>query len=161
MASISLGSLQIGELLLREGLINREDLDQALQQQKETGTRLGFALVTNGKLSEADLTRVLSQQYRVPAVELSETEIDAKILTAGRTLVAARDARSRWNHRGLAAAADEDRTALGSGDKLHGPQVVVLQVTGDVGPRNTGVYGPEYAAGHAEAGRKPAVLRRV
>jgi type IV pilus assembly protein PilB len=80
MASISLGSLQIGELLLREGLINREDLDQALQQQKETGTRLGFALVTNGKLSEADLTRVLSQQYRVPAVDLSETEIDAKIL---------------------------------------------------------------------------------
>ena len=80
MASISLGSLQIGELLLREGLINREELDLALQQQKETGTRLGFALVTSGTLAEADLTRVLSLQYRVPAVELSETEIDPKIL---------------------------------------------------------------------------------
>ncbi len=80
MATISLGSLQIGELLLREGLISREDLDRALQQQKETGTRLGFALVTSGALSEADLTRVLSMQYRVPAVELSETEIDPKIL---------------------------------------------------------------------------------
>ena len=80
MATISLGSLQIGELLLREGLISREDLDQALQQQKETGTRLGFALVTSGALSEADLTRVLSMQYHVPAVELSETEIDPKIL---------------------------------------------------------------------------------
>ena len=80
MATISLGSLQIGELLLREGLISREDLDRALQQQKETGTRLGFALVTSGALSEADLTRVLSIQYRVPAVELSETEIDPKIL---------------------------------------------------------------------------------
>ena len=80
MATISLGSLQIGELLLREGLISREDLDLALQQQKETGTRLGFALVTSGALSEADLTRVLSMQYRVPAVELSETEIDPKIL---------------------------------------------------------------------------------
>ncbi len=80
MATISLGSLQIGELLLREGLINREDLDRALQQQKETGTRLGFVLVTSGALSEADLTRVLSMQYRVPAVDLTETEIDPKIL---------------------------------------------------------------------------------
>ncbi|TFG64117.1 MAG: type II secretion system protein GspE, partial [Gemmatimonadales bacterium] len=80
MAAISIGSLQIGELLLREGLINREDLDEALQQQKQTGTRLGFTLVTNGKLSEADLTRVLSLQYRVPAVDLSEAEIEPKIL---------------------------------------------------------------------------------
>ena len=80
MATISLGSLQIGELLLREGLINREDLDRALQQQKETGTRLGFALVTSGMLAEADLTRVLSMQYRVPAVDLSEVEVDPKIL---------------------------------------------------------------------------------
>ncbi|MDH3426978.1 MAG: type IV-A pilus assembly ATPase PilB, partial [Gemmatimonadota bacterium] len=80
MASISLGSLQIGELLLREGLITREDLDKALEQQKVTGTRLGFALVTNGVLSEGDLTRVLSQQYRVPAVDLTAVEIEPKIL---------------------------------------------------------------------------------
>ncbi len=80
MATISLGSLQIGELLLREGLIDREDLDRALQQQKETGTRLGFALVTSGVLAEADLTRVLSMQYRVPAVDLTEVEVDPKIL---------------------------------------------------------------------------------
>ncbi len=80
MATISLGSLQIGELLLREGLINREELDAALQRQKETGTRLGFTLVTSGTLAEADLTRVLSQQYGVPAVDLSEAEIDPKIL---------------------------------------------------------------------------------
>jgi type IV pilus assembly protein PilB len=80
MASISLGSLQIGELMLREGLISREDLDKALEQQKETGTRLGFALVTNGVISETDLTRILSRQYRVPAVDLSEVDIEAKIL---------------------------------------------------------------------------------
>jgi len=80
MATISLGSLQIGELLLRERLIDREDLDRALQQQKETGTRLGFALVTSGVLAEADLTRVLSMQYRVPAVDLTEVEVDPKIL---------------------------------------------------------------------------------
>jgi type IV pilus assembly protein PilB len=80
MASISLGTEQIGELLLRANLVTREDLDKALVQQKETGTRLGFALVTNGAVSESDLTRILSRQYRVPAVDLTEVEIDPKIL---------------------------------------------------------------------------------
>ncbi|MGI9037858.1 MAG: type IV-A pilus assembly ATPase PilB [Gemmatimonadota bacterium] len=80
MASISLGTEQIGELLLRANLVTREDLDKALVQQKDTGTRLGFALVTNGAVSESDLTRILSRQYRVPAVDLTEVEIDPKIL---------------------------------------------------------------------------------
>ncbi|HSM09924.1 MAG TPA: type IV-A pilus assembly ATPase PilB [Gemmatimonadota bacterium] len=80
MASISLGSEQIGELLLRANLVSREELDKALAQQKETGTRLGFALVTNGALTELDLTRVLSRQYKVPAIDLTNVEIDAKVL---------------------------------------------------------------------------------
>jgi len=80
MASISLGSEQIGELLLRANLVSREELDKALAQQKETGTRLGFALVTNGALSETDLTRVLSRQFKVPAIDLTNVEIDAKVL---------------------------------------------------------------------------------
>jgi len=80
MASISLGSEQIGELLLRANLVSRDELDKALEQQKETGTRLGFALVTNGAVSESDLTRVLSRQFKVPAIDLSNVEIDAKVL---------------------------------------------------------------------------------
>ena len=80
MASISLGSEQIGELLLRSNLVSREELDKALEQQKQTGTRLGFHLVTNGAVSEADLTRVLSRQFKVPAIDLSNVEIDAKVL---------------------------------------------------------------------------------
>ncbi|MFW6084520.1 MAG: type IV-A pilus assembly ATPase PilB [Gemmatimonadota bacterium] len=80
MASISLGSEQIGELLLRANLVSREELDKALEQQQQTGTRLGFHLVTNGAVSEADLTRVLSRQFKVPAIDLSNVEIDAKVL---------------------------------------------------------------------------------
>ncbi len=71
---------QIGELLLRENLITREQLDKALAEQQQGGTRIGFTLVSNGALSETELTRLLSRQYRVPAVDLSEVEVDSKIL---------------------------------------------------------------------------------
>jgi type IV pilus assembly protein PilB len=71
---------QIGELLLRENLITREQLDKALTEQQQGGTRIGFSLVSSGALSETELTRLLSRQYRVPAVDLSEVEVDAKIL---------------------------------------------------------------------------------
>ena len=72
---------QIGELLLRENLITREQLDKALAEQQQGGTRIGFTLVSNGALSETELTRLLSRQYRVPAVDLSEVEVDSKILS--------------------------------------------------------------------------------
>jgi type IV pilus assembly protein PilB len=80
MASTSLEQTQIGELLLRENLISQEQLDKALTEQQQTGTRIGFSLVTSGAVSETELTRLLSRQYRVPAVDLSEVEVDAKIL---------------------------------------------------------------------------------
>jgi type IV pilus assembly protein PilB len=80
MASTSLEQEQIGELLLRENLITRDQLEHALKEQRQTGTRLGFALVSAGAVSENELTRLLSRQYRVPAVDLAEVEVDPKIL---------------------------------------------------------------------------------
>ncbi|MFQ5889148.1 MAG: type IV-A pilus assembly ATPase PilB [Gemmatimonadota bacterium] len=80
MASTSLAQDQIGELLLREHLITREQLDKALAEQRQNGTRLGFSLVSMGFVSEQNLTRLLSRQYRVPAVDLSEVDVDPKIL---------------------------------------------------------------------------------
>jgi len=80
MASTSMEQSQIGELLLRENLVTREQLDKALKEQQQGGTRIGFSLVSAGAVSEAELTRLLSRQYRVPAVDLSDVEVDAKIL---------------------------------------------------------------------------------
>ena len=80
MASTSMEQSQIGELLLRENLVTREQLDKALREQQQGGTRIGFSLVSAGAVSEAELTRLLSRQYRVPAVDLSDVEVDAKIL---------------------------------------------------------------------------------
>jgi type IV pilus assembly protein PilB len=77
---ISSAEKRIGELLLQEELITVDQLEKALEEQTRNGTRLGYCVVAMGMVSEPDLTRILSRQFQVPAVELSEIEVDDKIL---------------------------------------------------------------------------------
>src|SRR5215210_4720899 len=70
---------RIGDLLMREGLITREQLDRALLEQKQNGTRVGYNLVKLGFIPETELTRMLARQYRMPAVDLSKFEVDPRI----------------------------------------------------------------------------------
>ncbi|GIX08154.1 MAG: type IV-A pilus assembly ATPase PilB [Candidatus Poribacteria bacterium] len=71
---------RIGDLLVREGLITREQLQKALQEQKVTGMRLGYTLVKLGFVQEVEITKMLARQYRMPAVDLSRFEVDPKII---------------------------------------------------------------------------------
>jgi type IV pilus assembly protein PilB len=71
---------RIGDLLLREGLITREQLDRALREQREHGWRLGYTLVKLGYIRETELARMLGRQYRIPAVDLSRFQVDPRIL---------------------------------------------------------------------------------
>lgn len=70
---------RIGELLLKEGLITQDQLSKALQEQKQSGTRLGYNLVKLGFVPELELTKVLARQHKMPAVDLSRFELDQKI----------------------------------------------------------------------------------
>src|SRR5438552_12599097 len=70
---------RIGDLLVREGMISREQLKRALQEQKQSGTRLGYNLVKLGFIPEVELTKVLAKQFKMPAVDLSRFEVDPKI----------------------------------------------------------------------------------
>jgi type IV pilus assembly protein PilB len=72
-------SERIGDLLFREGLITAEQLAQALQEQKQNGTRVGYNLVKLGFVPEIELTKMLAKQHKMPAVDLSRFEIDPKI----------------------------------------------------------------------------------
>jgi type IV pilus assembly protein PilB len=78
-APVAASGERIGELLVREGLISREALERALQEQKNTGTRVGYNLVKLGFINEVDLTRMLARQFRMPAVDLSHFEVDTRI----------------------------------------------------------------------------------
>jgi type IV pilus assembly protein PilB len=73
-------SQRLGDLLVREKVITPEQLDQALKSQKETGSRLGSALVKLGFLSDDDVTNFLSRQYGVPAINLAYFEIDPAVV---------------------------------------------------------------------------------
>jgi type IV pilus assembly protein PilB len=71
---------RLGTILLREGLISQDQLDGALQDARTSGTRLGYSLIKLGFLKEEDLTRTLSRQYRVPAVDINKLTVDPRIL---------------------------------------------------------------------------------
>jgi type IV pilus assembly protein PilB len=73
-------SQRLGDLLVKEGVITPEQLDQALVEQKKNGTRLGSILVKLGYLSEEDVTNFLSRQYGVPAINLSYFDIDSSVV---------------------------------------------------------------------------------
>src|SRR5690242_20501076 len=79
MAAPQLTQDRLGELLVREGMISRDQLARALQEQKQNGGRLGYTLVKLSMLPEIDLTKMLAKQHRMPAVDLSRFEVDPKI----------------------------------------------------------------------------------
>ena len=80
MATATAATDRIGDILLREKLITQEQLAAALTDAKASNTRIGYALVKLGFIPEADLTRTLARQYRVPAVDLEKVNIDPKII---------------------------------------------------------------------------------
>ena len=71
---------RLGELLVKANLITPEQLQKALSDQKAGGGRLGFNLTKLGFLNEEALTTFLSKQYNVPAINLSEFEIDPSVI---------------------------------------------------------------------------------
>jgi type IV pilus assembly protein PilB len=81
MATAAAGSNdRLGDILIREGLITRDQLTAALAEQKSSGHRLGYVLVKLGLVQELEVTKILARQYRMPAVDLTRFEVDSKIL---------------------------------------------------------------------------------
>jgi type IV pilus assembly protein PilB len=71
---------RLGELLVREKLISLAQLRAAQEEQQRSGANLGYTLAKLGYISATEITSFLSQQYRVPTVNLEEYEIDSEIL---------------------------------------------------------------------------------
>ncbi len=80
MATAAASTERLGDLLVREGLITREQLSQALQEQRNSGMRLGYTLVKLGLVEETEITKMLARQYRMPAVDLARFEVDPRIV---------------------------------------------------------------------------------
>jgi type IV pilus assembly protein PilB len=71
---------RLGELLVREKLISLQQLRQAQEEQRKSGTNLGNALARLGYISDEKITSFLSAQYRVPAINLDEYDLDPDVV---------------------------------------------------------------------------------
>lgn len=70
----------IGELLVRENLIDINQLEKARTEQKQSGRRLTSALVTLGFVKERELSEFLGRQYSLPTIDLNNFEIDPEAI---------------------------------------------------------------------------------
>jgi len=73
---------RLGEILVNNNLVTREQLARALEEQKLSGgqSRLGTILIKHNVLTEHDLTSFLSRQYGVPTVSLADYDIDPAVI---------------------------------------------------------------------------------
>ena len=80
VAAVAATGDRLGQVLLQEGLLTREQLAQGLAEAKSSKLRLGYVLVKLGLIQEIEITKVLARQYRMPAVDLSSFQVDSKIV---------------------------------------------------------------------------------
>jgi type IV pilus assembly protein PilB len=67
-------------LLLKEKRITPEQLQEALNYQRTNGGKLGANLVKLGYVKDEEITSLLSKQYGVPSIALSQFEIDPAVI---------------------------------------------------------------------------------
>ena len=71
---------KLGQLLLSKKIITEEQLSQAIELQRKEGGRIGSNLIKLGFITEERLVQFLSEQYGVPAIDLSKEEIDPSVV---------------------------------------------------------------------------------
>jgi len=74
--------MKIGELLVRDGLITKNQLDEALAKQKETGERIGKILVALGVIDEKKFLNFFAHQLQVPLVNLANYKLDRSLASS-------------------------------------------------------------------------------
>jgi type IV pilus assembly protein PilB len=73
-------AVRIGELLLKEKRITPEQLQEALNYQRQHGGKLGFNLIKLGYVKDDEITALLSKQYGVPSIALAQFDVDAAVV---------------------------------------------------------------------------------
>jgi len=80
MPAVAVPAERLGDLLVSEGLLTRDMLQQALAEHHSSGMPLGFVVAKQGLVPEVEVTRLVARQLRVPAVDLSRFEADQRLL---------------------------------------------------------------------------------
>ncbi len=71
---------RIGDLFVEHGLIDEQQLAEALEVQRQTGGRLGEILIGLGHISSMDSSRILAERLGMPFVDLDASALDELIV---------------------------------------------------------------------------------
>ncbi|MBR1932042.1 MAG: Flp pilus assembly complex ATPase component TadA [Lachnospiraceae bacterium] len=72
--------MRLGDILVTDGVLTDAQLTKALGAQKGSGKRLGEVLVDSGMLTEEEIVRALSRQMGLDFIELRDVHVPTKIL---------------------------------------------------------------------------------
>jgi type IV pilus assembly protein PilB len=75
-----LNNRQLTGMLIRRGIISLPELKQLEDLSSETGESIKDILFRDNRLDEGQLVDILSEQYNVPKIELSELDIDPEVV---------------------------------------------------------------------------------
>ena len=67
---------KLGEVLVDEGLLKEEQVQEALRRQRATGEAFGEILVLMGFLTETDIARTIVKQSGLPYIDASKYRIN-------------------------------------------------------------------------------------
>ncbi|MGH9360240.1 MAG: GspE/PulE family protein, partial [Terriglobia bacterium] len=71
---------RLGEILIKENRITAEQLEKALEYQKQNGGKLGQILVKLGFVNPEQVTEALGIQYGMPSINLREFPVDPVVV---------------------------------------------------------------------------------
>ena len=73
---------RFGEVLLAQGSITQEQLDEALGIQEKDGGLIGDIMVNKGFITENEVVRSLSAQYALPVLRIRDYDVDKELVAA-------------------------------------------------------------------------------
>jgi type IV pilus assembly protein PilB len=71
---------RLGELLVAEGVISHDQLQDALREHRRSKERLGAVLARRGLVTEERLVELLSREHGLPSVDITQQLIPADVL---------------------------------------------------------------------------------
>ena len=136
----------LGEILLSKGLINQEQLDEALKVQKNTTEQIGRILVDLGYLTDRDVLRAHAEQLNIPFLEFDNVSVDEDVAkTIPQSVVQRYNAvpiRRNGNRLTVAMADPTNVFALDDIRLITGYEIdPMLATTEDIGALTRGVDG--------------------
>jgi len=78
--NVSRKKIRIGDLLVEHQIITQEILEQALSEQKKSGRKLGHVLIENGYVAEDQILEILSEQLKIPFIDLKHYKFNPEIV---------------------------------------------------------------------------------